>query len=439
MAERLLRFPQAFSMGGIYCAPREQPNTWELLSTAQGLIVNPQNQPIHWEWIEDACGDVVLEKFEERKYRLKVSSSAASSLAALENLPADTFSVLDLSRTQIADLGLTHIGHFNTLKVVELAYTPITDAALGFVSRLDQIESLGLTATAISSDGLAHLSTMQDLKELWLNGTDIDDLGLEHLVGLSELKLLGLSGTKVTDEGILQLQGLQNLLRLYLFNTSVTEAGIARLRQQLQSVRIKWKRSSPKRPEFTLADLVDLSLDLPREELQLLDQAGDTPPMTEQDFWDVIDLLNWDEEGNDDAVIEPAIAFLSEGHPRNIVAFQEMLAQMLYQLDGEVFAAEIGKDAFVPSQQKNAIDGNQQFSQDWFFAARCCAVANGEQLYKEILADPKNMPKDLGFAALDLIAPRAYRKATGKTLTNLTQKSSATFANRKAWPHLERQ
>ena len=425
-------------MGGIYSAPREQPNTWELLSTAQGLIVNPENQPINWEWIEDACGDVILEKVEERKYRLKVSSSAAGSLAALENLPADTFSVLDLSRTQIADLGLTHIGHFNTLKVVELAYTPITDAALGFISRLDQIESLGLTATAVSSDGLAHLSTMQDLKELWLNGTEVDDQGLENLVGLSELKLLGLSGTKVTDDGIMQLKDLKNLLRLYLFNTAVTEAGIARLRQHLPSLRIKWKRSSPKRPEFTLADLVDLSLDLPREELQLpLDQAGDNEPMTEQDFWDVIDLLNWDEEGNDDAVIEPAIAFLSEGHPGNIVAFQEILARMLYQLDGQIYASEIGKDAFDPAQQKNGTQGNQQFSQEWFLAARCCAVANGEQLYKEILADPKNMPKDLGFAALEIIAPRAYRKATGKTLTNLTQMSSATFANRNAWPHLK--
>jgi hypothetical protein len=56
MTERLLRFPQRFSMGGLYTAPLSQPETWDLFATPLGLIVNPENQPINWQWLDEAQG-----------------------------------------------------------------------------------------------------------------------------------------------------------------------------------------------------------------------------------------------------------------------------------------------------------------------------------------------------------------------------------------------
>lgn len=429
MTEKLLRFPKRFSLGGLYQAPRDQPETWELLKTPQGLIVNPDNQPINWQWLDDASSDVIVADPGNWKLQLKVSSSAASSLAPLENLPSESLHVLDLSRSQVMDLGLTHISHLSSLRVLELAYTPISDTGLAMIARLKDLQSLGLTATNITNDGLVHIQSLKDLRELWLNGTGIDDGAIENITGFDKLVILGLSGTKITDAALHQLASLKSLLRLYLFNTSVSEGAIDQLRQKLPGLRVKWKRAIPQRPEFTLAEWVDLSLQEPAAaEVKAGGTTAVATSISQVEFWDIIDLLNWDEEGNDDAVIEPAIEYLSKESSEKIKAFQEELAAKLYALDGERYAREIGKEAYKGPET--------HFSRDWFLAARCCAVANGQSLFEEVLADPSKMPKDLGFAALISVAPRAYRKKTGKTLAYVTKLSEKSCSNLDAWPSI---
>ncbi len=448
MTERLLRFPPRYSMGGLYTAPTSQPETWDLFERPLGLIVNPENQPINWQWLDEARGDVIIPNPESCKIQLKVSASAANLLSPMENLPSQSLHVLDMSRTQINDLSLTHISHLETLRVLELAYTPVGDAGLAFIARLDNLESLGLTATSITTDGLIHLSSLPHLKELWLNGTSVDDSAVEHLTQLTELKLLGLSGTKFTDSGLAALSSLKDLVRLYLFNTGVTEAGITKLRAELPHLRVKWKRAAPTRPEYTLADLVDLSIKAAPEQDKKSPSTSkvtsavpmpvpavaqptlDDPSkyMSQDDFWDLIDLLNWDEEGNDDAVIAPAVQQLSELQAEEIFAFQEILSEKLWQLDGEKFAREIGRDAY---------NGNEkQFSREWFLAARCCAVANGQLFFNDIITDAKNMPKGLGFATLTSIAGRAYRKKTGNNFNYSPKYALASCINKKGWPSL---
>ena len=446
MTERLLRFPQRFSMGGLYSAPLSQPETWDLFSTPLGLIVNPDNQPINWQWLDEARGDIIVPNPETCKLQLKISASAANLLSPLENLPSQSLHVLDMSRSQINDLSLTHFSHLSSLRVLELAYTPIGDAGLAFVARLENLESLGLTATSVTSDGLIHLSGLAHLKELWLNGTQVDDSAVEHISQLSELRLLGLSGTAFTDAGLAGLVGLKDLVRLYLFNTSVSEEGIAKLRSQMPQLRVKWKRAAPTRPEYTLADLVDLSLKAaPPETLTdaLTDASTDASRpaakakqeaakpetvLSQEDFWDIIDLLNWDEEGNDDAVIAPAVQQLSQLSKEEILSFQEILSEKLWLLDGEQFAREIGRDAFNGS--------HKQFSKDWFLAVRCCAVANGQLFYNDVLIDPTSIPKDLGFAALVTLAPSSYCRKTGENLNYKTKYSIESCSNKKGWPAL---
>ncbi|MBS1995358.1 MAG: DUF4240 domain-containing protein [Cyanobacteria bacterium SZAS LIN-2] len=446
MTERLLRFPTRYSLGGLYTAPKSQPETWELLTTPQGLIVNPENQPINWQWLDEARGDVLFEDEDDVKLQLKLAASAASSLAPLENLPADALHVFDMSRTQVADLGLTHISHMSSLRVLELAYTPIGDAGLAFIARLGQMQSLGLTATNITSDGLIHLTGLEDLRELWLNGTGIDDSACEHLAGLSNLMLLGLSGTKITDKTIAELKSLKSLLRLYLFNTKASEEAITELRSHLPALRVKWKRPVPTRPEFTLADLVDLSLKTKAEDLsagsEVMDEAAsaaklDKPTKTltspqshlsESQFWDIIDMLNWDAEGNDDNVIAPAVQHLQKMDKEAIAAFEEILCEKLFLLDGERFAREIGRDSYAGPQRF--------FSKEWFLAARCCAVANGQGFFEEVLSEPTAMPKDLGFLALKDLAARAYKAKTGSEFKYLTRFNPDSMSNHTGWRSL---
>jgi len=439
MTERLLRFPTRYSLGGLYTAPTSQPETWELLTTPQGLIVNPENQPINWQWLDEARGDVVFEDHDDVKLQLKLAPSAASTLAPLENLPAKCFHVLDMSRTQVADLSLTHFSHMDSLRVLELAYTPIGDAGLAFISRLSKIQSLGLTATNISSDGLIHLVGLPDLRELWLNGTHIDDSASEHLVNLNELMLLGLSGTKVTDETISQLKSLKSLLRLYLFNTTVSEEAIVELRHHLPSLRVKWKRPVPSRPEFTLADLVDLSV---KNQTPAVDPAASpsvadsqtktlTSPqsvVSESQFWDIIELLDWDAEGNDESVIAPAVRHLKALEADAIVAFEEILCEKLFLLDAERFAREIGRESYHGP--------GRYFSKEWFLAARCCAVANGQGFFEEVLSDPAAMPKDLGFLTLKNLAARAYKEKTSSEFQYKTRFNPESMSNQTGWRSL---
>ncbi len=455
MTERLLRFPQRFSMGGLFTAPLSQPETWDLFSTPLGLIVNPENQPINWQWLDEARGDVIVPNPESCKIQLKVSASAANLISPLENLPSQSLHVLDMSRSQINDLSLTHFSHLSSLRVLELAYTPIGDAGLAFVARLENLESLGLTATSVTSDGLIHLTGLNHLKELWLNGTQVDDTAVEHISQLTELRLLGLSGTAFTDAGLAGLVGLKDLVRLYLFNTSVSEEGIAKLRAQMPQLRVKWKRAVPTRPEYTLADLVDLSIkaappedsgsgsNIATDSRSSADAKPTANPMqrpmqesianpetvlSQDDFWDIIDLFNWDEEGNDDAVIAPAVQQLSQLSKEEILAFQEILSEKLYMIDGEKYAREIGRDCFK---------GNiKQFSKDWFLAVRCCAVANGQLFYNDVLLDASSIPKDLGFAALTTLAQSAYCRKTGESFNYKTKYSIDSCSNQKGWPSL---
>jgi hypothetical protein len=439
MTERLLRFPARYTLGGLYTAPTSQPETWELLTTPQGLIVNPENQPINWQWLDEARGDVVFEDENDVKLQLKLAPSAASSLAPLENLPAQSFHILDMSRTQVADLGLTHFSHMTSLRVLELAYTPIGDAGLAFIARLNKIQSLGLTATNISSDGLIHLSSLPDLRELWLNGTHIDDSAAEHLVSQNSLMLLGLSGTKVTDQTIVQLKSLKSLLRLYLFNTQVTEEAITELRKQLPALRVKWKRPLPTRPEYTLADLVDLSVknkgQNPDHSIIEASAGSETKRLAsphsvlpEREFWDIIDLLNWDAEGNDDTVMAPAVLHLKSLDKDAIAAFEEILCEKLFLLDGEKYARQIGRESYHGPER--------YFSKEWFLAARCCAVANGQIFFEEVLMDPEAMPKDLGFLALKDLAARAYKEKTGHELKYLTRFNPESMRNNSGWRNL---
>jgi hypothetical protein len=147
--------------------------------------------------------------------------------------------------------------------------------------------------------------------------------------------------------------------------------------------------------------------------------------VSESSFWAVIQSLDWGKEGDDDAVIGPAIEVLARMSPDDIKSFEEELAKKLFALDGEKYAREIGEDSYKGP--------DDHFSVDEFLYARCVAVANGPEFYKSVLADPKEMPKDMEFEALLRIGPEAYKRKTGKELEHTTKVEYETFSNKEGW------
>lgn len=147
-------------------------------------------------------------------------------------------------------------------------------------------------------------------------------------------------------------------------------------------------------------------------------------PLSHERFWEIIDLLDWEKESNDDAVLEPAIAQLSEGSVRHIFEFADILSEKLHALDQKSFAQNIGEDAWQP---------DKYFSVDYFLYARCCVVANGKAIFEKVLNDPTQMPKDITFEGLLYLASMAYERKMGRTLAYTPTFPIETYSNKQGW------
>lgn len=166
----------------------------------------------------------------------------------------------------------------------------------------------------------------------------------------------------------------------------------------------------------------DLQEKYPEAEISVeLHQDRNKAPLSEVRFWDIISMLDWSKTENDQAVVEPAIAFLAAGPVRHIFDFADLLSEKLYALDGRKYAMNIGADSW---------SHDRYFSVDNFLYARCCVVANGKELYEQTLHDPTQMPKDLTFEELLYVAIEAYERKTGKKYDYTTRYPVETYCNR---------
>jgi predicted DNA-binding WGR domain protein len=147
--------------------------------------------------------------------------------------------------------------------------------------------------------------------------------------------------------------------------------------------------------------------------------------MSDDVFWRIIKLFDWKKTGDDDAVLRRAVAALSQMTEEDICRFEDILASKLFLLDTEAHAREIGSEAYHP---------DKHFSVDWFLYERCVVIANGRELFDNVLADPRNMPKDMEFEAILTLAGSAFELKTGRSFEYVAQPSYETFSNAAGWP-----
>ncbi|MEC5125176.1 c-type cytochrome domain-containing protein [Verrucomicrobiales bacterium BCK34] len=116
------------------------------------------------------------------------------------------------------------------------------DEAIGSASVVaSNIAILNLSKTQITDDGLSLVSEMPRLVHLNLSQTGLGDSALKNISGLNELRTLNLWGTKVTDAGLKQLKGLKNLEAIYLWQSKATNAGVKELTKALPNAKISLK------------------------------------------------------------------------------------------------------------------------------------------------------------------------------------------------------
>ena len=116
--------------------------------------------------------------------------------------------------------------------------------------------------------------------------------------------------------------------------------------------------------------------------------AAEYRPMDEDLFWEIIASFNWRKQADDDAIMLPAEKWLASLPVEDIFAFDNILAEKLYQLDGEKYA-----NACYPKKQTLS-NGTPYMSVDDFLYCRCCVVVNGQKFYQFTLDYPKNWPID---------------------------------------------
>ncbi|MCA9078234.1 MAG: DUF4240 domain-containing protein [Planctomycetaceae bacterium] len=149
--------------------------------------------------------------------------------------------------------------------------------------------------------------------------------------------------------------------------------------------------------------------------------------MDESKFWDIIECFNWDQEGDDDAVMEPAYAVLATLDDESIFKFDDILSEKLYALDTREHCRACYKGELDPD------DGDDYISADGFLYARCVVVVNGRDFYASVLADPTAMPQDSEFESLLSLPASAYERKTGKEYEHVSPISYESFENLAGW------
>ncbi|WP_425422721.1 DUF4240 domain-containing protein [Phaeodactylibacter xiamenensis] len=137
-------------------------------------------------------------------------------------------------------------------------------------------------------------------------------------------------------------------------------------------------------------------------------------------YWDVIHALDWSKEGDDAAVLAPAIAQLTQFQEADILGFYDWFAGQLYHLDGRDYAeASVAED--------------ESLSADLFLYARCAVLANGRTFYERVRANPALFPKDLYFDALLRLPEADYEQRTGQSLPRAPKYIYETGFNVEGW------
>jgi hypothetical protein len=149
--------------------------------------------------------------------------------------------------------------------------------------------------------------------------------------------------------------------------------------------------------------------------------------MTEDQFWHIVALLDWEQVGDDDAVLRPAVTVLAAASEADIVEFEEILAEKLHALDTREHARHGYQGEADPD------NGDDYISADDFLYLRCVVVANGRQLYQEVLADPGKMPTQMEFESLLYLARTAFEEKTGREFDGKTRVSYESFSNTEGW------
>ena len=137
---------------------------------------------------------------------------------------ADDVAHLNLSGTEVTDVGLKELVPLVKLTTLNLDYTHVTDAGLKELAPLTKLTNLGLNSFKVSDVGLKHLAPFTSLTTIRLHERHMTDRGLKEVASLKKLTTLNvyITNGKAADAG---LKALRECALLHVLSCATTADG----------------------------------------------------------------------------------------------------------------------------------------------------------------------------------------------------------------------
>lgn len=148
--------------------------------------------------------------------------------------------------------------------------------------------------------------------------------------------------------------------------------------------------------------------------------------MFDTDFFNFTNMLDWEQQGTDEAVLEPLIAFLAKWGDNVIFAFHNKMAELLYSLDTYNIA-------------KHIIESSAYFSPDAFLYTRCVALINGKPYYNAILNGRQKLSAYSEFESILYVPIKAWERLhneDGDKYPYVSELSFETYSNKSGWENM---
>ncbi len=147
--------------------------------------------------------------------------------------------------------------------------------------------------------------------------------------------------------------------------------------------------------------------------------------MDADEFWQLTSSIDQAAlaAGEEERAIEPLLEELARLPEAEIQGYEQLLAEFLYDLDGEEYADNAGESGR---------------SDDGFLYSRCYVVARGRAFYENVLGNPVAMPKSIDQWCEPLLfaTAQAWAMATGRDAEEWDYKASRSYetgSNTKLW------
>lgn len=138
-------------------------------------------------------------------------------------------------------------------------------------------------------------------------------------------------------------------------------------------------------------------------------------------FWEVMELCNWNHEGDDNKVLAPVVKKLASFEDEKIFEFEKHMTKLLYDLDTkELIQACEKEDEYV--------------SDDSFLYSRCVALINGKDYYNKVKAGKITELWTMEFESLLYVSSNAWELKHGNDdFPYRDELSYETGSNKKGW------